>query len=292
MPARGLTALAVLAGLGVIPVSGTVHAQDAGDNVPCCRGGGSGGGGSGGGSAGPGGIASWVSTGGSVRPPAGTTSCGPWDHTANMSEQEGVADLGTVDIRDGVIWNLLYRICEPDRIQFLWVPEIDPEDLAEAARQEVERLLDTPTITLSPGAEASGYVNLETWLAVEPMDDVSATAGPLPPDNLTATTTATAVSIEWVTGDPDVGTLVCDLWGELPGSGADEPGQAPCGWTPRYPSTPEFGIGGGAYVGSVTVVWDVSWSASNGDGGDLGQLRTTTPVSYRVREIQTVGTDG
>lgn len=251
----------------------------------CCRSGT-------GGSAGAGGIGSWVGDGGNVSAPAGTTTCGPWDHAANMTAPEGVADLGTVDVRDGVIWNLLYRECEPDTVQYLWVPDIGPEDLAWMAFQEVERALDPPAISLYPAVTATGVVNLETYLAVEPMADVSVTAGPLPPSGITATTTATVVAIEWDTGDPEAGVITCDPWGEPPQPGAAISGDAPCGWTPAYPSTPEFGIDDGTFDGSVTVVWQVSWTASTGDGGDLGELRTSTPVSYVVREIQTVGTSG
>ena len=43
------------------------------------------------------------------------------------------------------------------------------------------------------------------------------------------------------------------------------------------------------YHGSVTIVWQVSWQATNGATGDLGELRTTTPVRMGVREIQTIG---
>ena len=287
MPARGLILICSVVAALVVPQPAS--AQEPGDFV-CCNGGGNEG--EAGGSAGGSSVASWVAVGGgNVGRPAGTTSCGPWDHAANMTAQEGVADLGTVDVRDGVIWNLLYRECEPDTVQYIWVPDIDPEDLARMAFEEVERALDPPAISLYP-AVASGVVNLETYLAVEPMADVSVTAGPLPPSGITATTTATVVAIEWDTGDPEAGVITCDPWGEPPQPGAAISGDAPCGWTPAYPSTPEFGVDDGTFDGSVTVVWQVSWTASTGDGGDLGELRTSTPVSYVVREIQTVGTSG
>jgi hypothetical protein len=210
-----------------------------------------------------------------------------------MTAPEGVADLGTVDVRDGVIWNLLYRICAPDDVyQYLWVPDLDPEDLARIALDQVTQQLDPPSARLFPPESTSGIVNLETWLAIEPMAAVSVTAGPLPPSGITATATATPVSIEWDTGDPETGVIACDLWGAPPHPGAAISGDAPCGWTPRYPTTPEFGIRDGAFHGSITIVWQATWTASNGTGGDLGQITTSTPTSYAVREIQTVGTSG
>jgi hypothetical protein len=214
-------------------------------------------------------------------------------HTANVSAPDGVADLGTVDVRDGVIWNLLVRICAPDDVhQYLWVPDIGPEDLAELAFDEVRRQLDPPTIEMFPPLATSGIVNLETWLAVTPMPDISATAGPLPPSGITSTATATAVAIEWDTGDPEVDIIECEPWGERPHRDAAITGDAPCGWTPTYPTTREFGVRDGAFHGEITVVWQVTWAASNGASGDLGEIRTSTPFTYSVREIQTVGTSG
>lgn len=202
-------------------------------------------------------------------------------------------DVGTVRVdATGMVWDLYYRVCEPEVYQFVWVPVIDPEDLAGSAYDEVRRLVQPPTITLSPGVDATGFVNIETWLAVEPMDPVSATAGPLP-SGLAATTTATPVAIEWDTGDASAGMITCEPWGAIPSPGADVSGErAPCGWTPTVPSTPEFGVEGGAFTGSVTIVWHVTWTASTGETGDFGELRTSTPTSYRVREIQTVGVSG
>jgi hypothetical protein len=43
-----------------------------------------------------------------------------------------------------------------------------------------------------------------------------------------------------------------------------------------------------AYVASVTVVYRVRWSATDGTGGNLGTLSTAITFPIRVREVQTV----
>ena len=61
-------------------------------------------------------------------PPESTTTtldaagCGPWDASANLSPESGVADLGTVrQDAAGVVYNEWYRICH-GRIETKWVP--------------------------------------------------------------------------------------------------------------------------------------------------------------------------
>jgi enoyl reductase len=241
-----------------------------------------------------------VSVGGSggVAQPAGASSCGPWQRSNPIGDGTGTTALATIpaDIAlYAVAWNYYWRDCEPNPPggQGAWFPDLPPATLAQIARDEVAKLLPRPTINLSPALSVGGFVGLETWLAVTPVGTVSVTAGPLPPIGLSATTTATPVSIEWITGDNTIGTITCPLWGELPPAGADNAGlTAPCGWLPQHPSAAQYGGDRNEnFAGQVTIVWDVSWTATNGAGGDLGELRSTTTTSYRVREIQTIGED-
>ena len=168
---------------------------------------------------------------------------------------------------------------------------ISPEDLARIALSEVEKNLPAPTPSTSPADDVGGFVTLETWLQVNEEVDVSATAGPLP-DGLTATTTATPTAIEW---SPIEGgeKITCDLWGALPTEAQIESeSEAPCGWLPPGPSAPQYGAGDNLrFDGEVVLVWSVAWTATNGTGGDLGELRSEVDWSYRVREIQTIGED-
>ena len=71
------------------------------------------------------------------------------------------------------------------------------------------------------------------------------------------------------------------------------PDQGPCGYTFRWPSAPKFtGTDDLAYHASVTGHWVVSYATSAGDSGSLNPIDRTTPFTYQVREIQTVGEAG
>ena len=147
-----------------------------------------------------------------------------------------------------------------------------------------------PSIGLSPPLDVGGFVFLQTWLGVQPAAPVSATAGPTF-DGLTVTATAVPDHIEWTPGDPEAGTVRCELWGATRPVGAPKD-SAPCGWTPQWPSAPQYGGGQDLnFHGSVTLVWTATWTASTGESGALDIVETTTDTTYRVREIQTIGED-
>lgn len=271
---RVIVALVTAAALG--PALNGPHAPAAGS-------GGSGGGGSNS-------IGAWVigaGPGGGVSAPPGT-SCGGWDHAANLSPNSGPIDVDTVRLdENGRIWNLYYRICG-ELIQFVWVPQLTPEELGTIAFDEVLRLLPRPAPVLSPSVATGGYVNFESWLAVNDPGIVTATAA-IP--GLSATATAGVVQVEWTPGD-GAPAVECEPFGALPPS-ADALGPAPCGHTWRAPSSPKAGgTGDQQFMGMVALVWDASWTASNGASGSLGQARSEIALPYVVREIQTIGVEG
>ena len=127
-------------------------------------------------------------------------------------------------------------------------------------------------------------VNFETWLGVTPQPPVTATAA-IP--GLSATVTAQASDIEWATGSHvtgDTTLIACQPWGST------DSATGGCAWTPAYPSVGKVtGTTDLRYHGTVTIVWQVSWQATNGASGTLGDLRTTTAVQMGVQEIQTIG---
>jgi hypothetical protein len=199
----------------------------------------------------------------------------------------GPPDVGTVrQDAAGVIWTLYFRICGTE-VQFVWVPLLDAADLARLAFDDMLRHLPAPTPQLSPDVGVGGFVHFETWLAVDDPGVVSATSS-IP--GLTATATARVVRIEWHPGDGAV--VTCAPFGALP-STPDDAAPAPCGHTFADPSAGSVtGAADDRYHGSVDLVWSASWSATNGESGDLGETTSTTPFVYRVREIQSMGLAG
>ena len=273
MPARRLiaVALAVTATL----IAPTVAAADLGGGQ----------GGAGGDS-----VGSWVlgnGPGGGVSPPHPGDVCGSWTHGAQFTPEPGAPDIGSIRVDgNGQTWNLYYRDCG-GLVQFVWIPALSPQELGQFAFDEVIKKLPKPAPVLSPDLAIGGYVNFETWLAVNDPGAVTATAT-IP--GLSATATARVVRIEWRPGD---GSLVtCEPFGGLPPT-LDYTGEAPCGHTFTQPSVANVtGASDDRYHGTVTLVWAASWTASNGAAGDLGEARSTVPFVYRVREIQTIGDGG
>ncbi|MEP7112304.1 MAG: hypothetical protein ABI862_03475, partial [Ilumatobacteraceae bacterium] len=167
--------------------------------------------------------------------------------------------------------------------QFVYVGPHTPADVAKAAYQKVASLVPDPQVAFSPPVDKM-IVNFETWLGITPSPPITATAE-IP--GLSATVTAEATGVEWTTGSHvagDTTTINCQPWGST------ESAQNGCSWTPAYPSVSKVtGTTDQRYHGTVTIVWQVTWEATNGDSGALGDLRTTTPIEMTVQEIQTIG---
>lgn len=285
--ALGLTS-AMIAGLGVVASFVPLEASPV---EACCTGGAGGDADDSGDSPA---VSSWVlgATNGGVARPSGASSCTGWRPGSLNSGGEIIQQGETQSTYEvnGEVWSYWYRDCG-GVTQRVWAPDYSLEDLARIALSEVEKNLPKPTPSTSPANDVGGFVTLETWLQVNEEIDVRATAGPLP-DGLTATTTATPSAIEWypITGGEKI---TCELWGSLPTDAqVESEAAAPCGWLPPGPSAPQYGAGDNLlFNGEVVIVWSVAWTATNGAGDDLGELRSSTDWSYRVREIQTIGED-
>jgi hypothetical protein len=120
-------------------------------------------------------------------------------------------------------------------------------------------------------------VGLQTWLWVDEATwrpfTATASAG-----GLSATVTATPVGTEWEMGDGT--TVTCDGPG-TPYTGDDE--RTDCGHVYQVDSA---GEPDGVYDAAVTIVWSVTWTASNGEGGDLGAVERTTRFPVDVGQRQ------
>ena len=218
---------------------------------------------------------------GGVGHPAGTSSCTPWA-IFDGSTTEGPAGGTAINPATGQPSTIYFRICG-SIYQYVYVGPHSPTDVARVAYQKVAALVPKPEVAFSPPIDKM-IVNFETWLGITPSPPITATAA-IP--GLSATVTAQATDIEWITGshvDGDTTTINCQPWGST------EFAKDGCTWTPAYPSVAKVtGTTDQRYHGTVTIIWQVSWQASNGASGTLGDLRTTTAIEMGVQEIQTVG---
>jgi len=229
-------------------------------------------------------ISTWVigALNGGVKRPVGTTTCTLWVPLDGSTIELINPNVSMINPATGLPEAVYTRSCD-GKFQYVFVGPHSPVDVAHAAYEKVSKLVPKPAVNFSPPADKM-VVNFETWLGVTPHAPITATAA-IP--GLSATVTARPTDIEWSTGtkvDGDTTTVSCQLWGST------ESAQDGCAWTPAYPSVANVtGTDDQRYHGTVTLVWQVSWQATNGATGSLGELRTTTPVRMGVSEIQTIG---
>lgn len=232
-------------------------------------------------------VTSWVigAPGGGISRPPGASTCTGWSPAANIDPETRPSDLGTVKVDpDGITAILYYRDCG-DRRQYVWIRQEPPEVIAQLALDDIAtRLLDHPDPDPSP--RTRGFVNLETWLAVDDPGEQTVTAS-IPTLSVTATAQVASTTWTFSRDGHDPVEVICERLG-VPWSpdAGDQP--APCGHTFTHPTTPDTPL-----TVSVTVTWDITWSATNGTSGTLDPITSTAAqLTYPIDEIQTIGTRG
>jgi len=181
-----------------------------------------------------------------------------------------------------------------------WIPSTPPtqDELAVTPNALALKAADSlslppPVIDLNPSLFS--VVNLSTWLWIDPQNwhsfRATATAG-----GVSATAVAAPQSVSWSMGDGN--TVVCDGPGTpfLPTISSDLQ-KTNCSYTYRASSAGQRSSDGesndGAFRVSATITWVVNWSATGAAGGGaLTPLHTTSTVSVRVEQIESVGTAG
>lgn len=153
-------------------------------------------------------------------------------------------------------------------------------DLRGTVFDHASQLIPLPTPNMSPSESVGGVVNLGMWLAVAAVaiPPITAEAGPA-----------------WITVRPrqiatwfdfgDSSTLACAGVG-TPIVNLNTTAQGGCGHTYRRSSPPSH-----PYTITITSVWELPYTSSNG-AGSLQVIARRVTVSYKVVEVQTVGTRG
>lgn len=185
------------------------------------------------------------------------------------------------------VWN-----CDgPAGRRFAWFPTASPPalsaaDLVPGVVDRARRSAPAPVLDISPPESAHGVVYIGMFLAIEPVAPftVRSEAGPV-----WGQADVTLDSTVWDMGNGDV--VECPGPG-VPWDGSDLPAavEGPCGYTYRWPSVPEFtGSAELAYAASVTAVWSVRVTASDGRDELIAPIERRLDYSYPVFEIRTVG---
>jgi hypothetical protein len=231
-------------------------------------------------------IVSWAigASDGGVRPPAGTTvsQCTRWTVVSfGDPSLSGVSPGATTRrLPSGEVETLYWRSCN-GRLQYVWVGQYSARQVAQLAYQRVIGQLPKPQPEFAPPADAM-IVNLDTWFGATPTGNIAATAR-VP--GLASTVTARPQRLVLDTGSRVAGdqrVVECPVWGSTAAASGG------CAWTPRWPSVARVtGTNDQRYQATLTIVWSIDWQATNGQRGNLGEVRTTTPTPITVREVQT-----
>ena len=153
---------------------------------------------------------------------------------------------------------------------------ITPGTLANQALKELPLLYPRPRT--APPRTATQVVGIRTWMWVDPADwhPISATAS-IP--GLAATVTASPTKTIWDLGDGSE-PIVCDGPGTVyDPSKPDGDQHSDCSRAFQHDGT---------YPVRVTIVWSVTWTATNGDGGNLGLFQRSTQFNITVEQRQAV----
>jgi hypothetical protein len=169
----------------------------------------------------------------------------------------------------------------------VWVLQMTPQELAAIAVDTVRDRLPSPRGVFSPDLTAGrpAVVHVPLWFAVPAGQwaPVSATAS-VP--GLTATVVARPVELFFAAGDGS-NAVGCTGPGQVFRPGMAEPARPPeCSYT--YGDASTVAPNGRAWPATLSVLWETSWSASNGAGGSLTPLTTSTDFAVPVGEIQAI----
>lgn len=169
-------------------------------------------------------------------------------------------------------------------------PVARPQDYIPALRDNVTRRVPSPVPRIAPADEdANGwtYVNLDTYFWVD--------GGPGQWDVVSATASVPGLSVtvqavpQRLVVDPGDGSRTFSCEGQPPVASNAVWYEGMPGCVHRYVNSSAMAGNEQTFPVVLAIDWSVTWSASNGEAGDLGSMRTTSAVRpLAVAEIQAV----
>jgi len=238
------------------------------------------------------GAAIQVKTNGGVGGGAGTVGGRSCSYTPNAELNAGLA--GGIPrsglVRWAAVGTFFDFACSDGDAGLIFVPDGPPartQVYVGALVQQAYRYLPLPAprIGVNPPTGRDQLVNLPSWLWIAPQTWGARSATASVP-GLSATATATPVSVTWTMGDGH--QVVCRGPG-TPYRPGDPPGAASpdCGYTYRSSSA---GQPGERYRVSATTRWRITWTATGviNTSGTLPDLLRTSSIGLRVAEVQTI----
>ncbi len=234
-----------------------------------------------GGENGPGGPIVWVGAPGTdpsgTAGGSGTVTCGLREIVGGY--QPGAVWAGAGDEPNPPIEGTAYwLVCSDGFVTVITYQAANVIDSATLARRAFAELpLVYPRPRTAPPVTVMQLVGVPTWLWVDQGDwqTMSATASIV---GLSATVTAQPTKVVWTMGDGS--TVTCEGPGTAYDPSVPDSAQSTdCSHTYQHD---------GAYTVLATIVWTVSWTATNGQGGTLPNVQRSTQFSLDVEQRQAV----
>lgn len=166
-------------------------------------------------------------------------------------------------------------------------PSLTP--IEAASDQALQSLLPDPDIGTNPVRLA--FVNLPTWLWVDE-SQWQAEGASLSVDGTPVSAFATPRQVVWDMGDG--GRVTCNGPGVPYDPGMPQQAQqTDCEYTYKVSSagqpSPDADPNDDAFDVRATILWQVTWSTPAGQGVGIQPLATTSGITMRVEQIESIG---
>jgi hypothetical protein len=169
-------------------------------------------------------------------------------------------------------------------------PTMTPEQLAEVVRVRLEGTLPAPQVTSDPAVGEPAIISFPTFVQVSNWTGIVTDRECDPTGLLCVGVTATP-ALAFSPGEPGAPAIACAGAGtrfvEGASTSADQ-AAAPGACAYAYRLRTGTSTRPGAWPGSATVAWSLTWQSTSGAAGVLPDVVKAADVARQVNEVQTV----
>jgi hypothetical protein len=202
----------------------------------------------------------------------------------------GVGGEFVMELRDdGITAHLYEQICRLGaqvQLDYFFIEERTPQDNVFAVREELSKLVPPPAPSFSPGVDVNHLVGLATWVWVSEPEMAPVTAEVTIP-GLTTTAIGRPTGLYLDPGDGST-PLECSLL-TIQYSADINPTDEHCTHTYRRISAHSPT---GRWDFNASVIWEVTWSDTDGNNGVADPIETEATFPLEVIELQARTTNG
>lgn len=210
-------------------------------------------------------------------------------HDPFVGDETFLVDYGLEPPPDGVtvVWQAMECSDGSAIDDFRWVIPPGPREVAEGIRGRIAGTLPEPVVMSSPAAGVAAivgvpaFVHVANWTGVVTAQECAGFC----------VTVRAEPSLTFTPGESGALPIACANSGtvyERGGASADQQAAAPGSCSHTY--SLRTGVAGrpAEWSGTVSVSWQITWSATTGASGSLAPVTRSSPLPRAVHEVQTV----